>query len=259
MQMKRVLVPHLPKPGNPVELPVDESHHVISVLRLSSDDRVEVLDGGGSAITARLEIRKKMAWVHLLEEGTEPRKASRLETVPVCLELAMIKGEAMEWAIEKAVELGIEKLVPLQTAHTVVQIHRKGTEAFRERWQKIADQALKQCGRLTRMEVAPPIELELLLSQQPSQAERPRIWCSEMDRETTEGIPEFLDRNPRCSSLNILIGPEGGWSEMERNLLQSSLPSVQLGPLILRAETAVVVTGTLAGAHFRARKLDKSG
>ena len=64
--------------------------------------------------------------------------------------MAVLKGPSMEWVIEKSVELGVKLFIPVITDHTVVQFKSKGPEVFKERWQKIADQALKQCNRLKK-------------------------------------------------------------------------------------------------------------
>jgi 16S rRNA (uracil1498-N3)-methyltransferase len=164
----------------------------------------------------------------------------------------------MEWVVEKAVELGVTRLVPVLTAHTVVQMDRKGPEAFRERWQKIADQALKQCGRLESLEVELPIELERLLT---TPLEGMRLWCDEQARDSA-GIPSLLGwlkstvmDSSRSMNLHILIGPEGGWSQNERELFHregsARLAAVGLGPLVLRAETAAIAALSLAASTFR--------
>jgi 16S rRNA (uracil1498-N3)-methyltransferase len=148
----------------------------------------------------------------------------------------------MGWVIEKAVELGVKVLTPVITDHTVVQLKAKGPESFQHRWQKIADQALKQCGRLERMEIEAPIDFETLLLQ-PFQGVR--FWGDEASQAQA---PFLLD----CETLSlnehphrILIGPEGGWSHSERLLLEKGARRDQtqricLGPQVLRAETAAL-------------------
>ena len=178
--------------------------------------------------------------------------------MPTLLEMAVLKGEAMEWVIEKAVELGIQEVIPVLTAHTVVQMKNKGPESFRERWQKIADQALKQCGRLDRMEVKTPIALEILVS---SNLPGLRLWCDEAGKNDVPFLLDYLDSLPpeNPSNLRVLIGPEGGWSQNERILLgngqfASPIIRIGLGPYILRAETAALLAISLTMSH-RLRKI----
>jgi 16S rRNA (uracil1498-N3)-methyltransferase len=176
--------------------------------------------------------------------------------VPLVLEIAVLKGEAMEWVVEKAVELGVRELVPVLTAHTVVQIKAKGPEAFRERWQKIADQALKQCGRLERLLVQAPAPLERVISEHPASARVHRFWCDEAAGEkAAELAQQAAPAAASATELRLLIGPEGGWSEEERSWIAGSASRVRLGPLVLRAETAALYGVSLLTSALRASNL----
>lgn len=253
--MKRVLAPALPKAGRDVELSESESHHVIQVLRLRDGDTVEALDGKGQAALVKLRIRNKTVFLSFAESTV--RKSDASQVLPIDLEVAVLKGDAMEWVVEKAVELGVRSLTPLLTAHTVVQVDRKGPEAFQERWQRIADQALKQCGRLERLEVKMPVALEDHLAA--TSASGQRILADEQVAGSGQQLQDLLRARVSdfASGIRILIGPEGGWSDKERGLLPTSVAaSVSLGPLILRAETACLYSASIAAAFFRA--IDKS-
>jgi RsmE family RNA methyltransferase len=100
--------------------------------------------------------------------------------------MAVLKSQAMEWVIEKSVELGVEEVIPVLTAHTVVQIKNKGPELFQERWQKIADQALKQCGRLNQMVIHKPVTFDTILATSCRTSTRSfvghRFWTDELAR-----------------------------------------------------------------------------
>lgn len=254
--MKRVLCAELPAPEKPVLLAQAEADHVTRVLRLRDGDRVEAMDGKGHSAVTVLRTRGGGPRLEFLPEAErEPARAPAAAPVPVILELAILKGDAMEWTIEKAVELGAEVVVPLVTAHTVVQIRQKGPEAFRERWQKIADQALKQCGRLQALRVEAPVELEEWLARVPATPDSPRLWCDEAGRAEATGLLEWLRSQAKLPGhLRILVGPEGGWSHTERELLSRSgdaTHQVSLGPWVLRAETAAIQALSLTSAHFR--------
>jgi len=257
--LKRVLCQRLPEPHRPIELAEAEATHITRVLRLKDGDTVEALDGKGGAATATLRTRNGPPRLEFVEK-TATQENAETQLVSVVLEMAVLKGDAMEWVIEKAVELGIGTVVPILTAHTVVQMDRKGPEAFQERWQKIADQALKQCGRLARLEVKKPIAFEELLISPLSGV---RIWCDEMERAEAPQLLSWLEktRSENLAPLHVLIGPEGGWSEKERGLLARELTAhsppqlvmTSLGPLVLRAETAAVFAMSLLSSDFRAR------
>jgi 16S rRNA (uracil1498-N3)-methyltransferase len=247
--MKRVLIPTLPTHSAPVELPEDEAHHLIQVLRVRNGETIECLDGQGSKIKAIVDFQRKgkvIATALGLKESS-----TALLSLPIQLEMSVIKGDAMEWTVEKAVELGVRTFVPVITAHSVVQLERKGPEAFQERWQKIADQSLKQCGRLDQMKVALPIALETLLME-PAPV---RLWLEETKRATHPSIISALNEvggEKITRGVSILVGPEGGFSERERLFLsKSGVASVSLGPWILRAETAALFATSLVSGSMR--------
>lgn len=262
--MKRLLIEKLPLPGQPSELSEAEAKHAIQVFRLRNGDRIELIDGKGHALQAILRTQGKRVWTESSGEQSSPSFQSHpaLLSLPITVELAVLKGDAMEWAIEKSVELGVRTLVPVLSKHCVVQMDRKGPEIFLERWQKIADQSLKQCGRLEKMEILLPLSLEMRLSQVPSTPTHPRLYADEAAKGDAEQfLAEWLEKNVarEMEELTLLIGPEGGWSELERPALEhSSHGQISLGPWVLRAETACLYAASLANAHFRRRNLDKS-
>jgi 16S rRNA (uracil1498-N3)-methyltransferase len=276
--LKRILCSKLPEPHRPTPIEEKEANHAIKVLRLKDGDLVEALDGKGHSAIAKLRTRSGGPRIEFYteahgeahadslsaratESGSQIASLSRLT-----LEVAILKGDAMEWVVEKAVELGVSTLVPVITAHTVVQVGKKGPEAFQERWQKIADQALKQCGRLESLKVETPIELESLLARKIHSS---RLWCNEVDRTQCTSLLGWLqkaDGSELQKGIHLLIGPEGGWSELERTLMcrqmgmetemkteisSAKTYSVSLGPLVLRAETAAIYSASLITAVFR--------
>ena len=247
--MRRVLIDALSASAkNLTNYPIadEETHHLTTVLRARAGDLFEILDGAGHFFAGTLE---------LLGKGRgQIRRTSEVESDPartsvdLTLEIATLKGDAMDWVIEKSVELGVRALVPLLTDHTVVQTGRKSPAEFRTRWQKIADQALKQCGRLDRLRIAEPIALEARLQSAPSDR---RLWADERERSRT--IESALAETSG-SARTLLIGPEGGWSERESHFLRSPAANtvgVTLGPWVLRAETAALLGAGLCVASVR--------
>jgi 16S rRNA (uracil1498-N3)-methyltransferase len=230
-------------------LPDDEAHHLTQVLRVRNGERIEALDAKGAKCEAEVElVGKGRAQLHARSEII---RDPRLNALPIILEMAVLKGDAMEWTVEKAVELGVKIFVPVLCAHAVVQVDRKGPSYYRERWQKIADQALKQSGRLERMEVRDPVELEVLLSEK----RKLRLWTDEGSRAQSPHVFETLSKvsaADRLAGVAILVGPEGGWSDTERAMLaRSECVSTSLGPWVYRAETAALFATSLVAASMR--------
>jgi 16S rRNA (uracil1498-N3)-methyltransferase len=261
--MKRLLCERLPKPNRPTDLSESEAHHAVRVLRLRDGEKVEALDGNGNAATVLLRTRggpPRIEFDDSAADGPSKTGLTRQKPSPLTLEMAVLKGDAMEWVIEKAVELGVRTLIPVLTDFTVVQVKAKGPETFQARWQKIADQALKQCGRLEKMLVELPLELERLLASPSDGTKIARAWCDEVaPRENVAELSQWL-ASPRAIAaerIHLLIGPEGGWSPKERELLGSPAgrftERVSLGELVLRAETAALFGVSLASSALRAR------
>ena len=205
----------------------------------------------------RLVFRDKKVFAELM---SQPMSDPKLLSLPIHLKMSIIKGEAMEWVVEKAVELGVRSLTPIETEFTVVKIHKKGADAFQERWQRIADQSLKQCGRLDRMEVRAPLSFESLLTEPGS-----LYWLDETLASDSDQGPHLSrvlsahDADGKESAL--LVGPEGGLSANERGRLlqltvsgKKAIKRVHLGSLILRAETAAMLgISLLIGEHYGKR------
>ena len=255
--MRRALCDFLPqKPGMWVELSENESRHLLSVLRLGPGDEIELLDGRGGSAPARIDFKGKSPGAVLIES---PRIDPSRTSAPVELYMAVLKGEAMEWVIEKSVELGVRALTPVETEFSVVKLKKKGLESFQERWQKMADQALKQCGRLDRMVIHTPVPLEAALEKS-----GPWVWLDE-DLAAKGGVEHHLTRAcplaPEERPVRILIGPEGGFSPKEKSRLlqltgskKREINRVHLGSLILRAETAALASvAIVVGQHYGKR------
>ena len=208
----------------------EDAHHALSVLRLSVGDEVELISAGNRF---RAVIESVSSGAVKLSSGemlpsTEPG-------ISVTLFQGLPKGDKMEWIIQKAVELGVTRIVPVELSRCVVRLNEKSRMSKTERWQKIAREAGKQSGRCVIPAVLPPVSLNNL----------PDLF-SGLDavvvpwEECSSGGPLSFSRNhPDLSSLGILIGPEGGIDPEEiRFLLQAGAVPVTLGRRILRTETA---------------------
>jgi len=211
--------------GGLVVLSPGEAHHLARVLRAAPGDGVTLFDGAGTIATGLLRPggRGRLAAEVLSVHEAPPPSG----TVPA-VALGVLHGQAMDWAVQKAVELGVPRFVPVVSERS--QPGRNAAGARLEHWRRAGRQALKQCRRAWAMEVAPPRSFdELLRDVAPGEG----ILA---DQEGA-GPATFGAGGP----VMLLVGPEGGFSEAERRALQDAgWPKLRLAEYILRAETAVV-------------------
>jgi 16S rRNA (uracil1498-N3)-methyltransferase len=216
-----------------------EAAHLTQVLRLTDGDTIEAMDGNGKAASGILHTSKRRSWVELNTSNIQ--EFERPLSKNIILYSALLKGDSMDWLIEKATELEVTEFQPLITEHTVVRIKgNRDPEEFRDRWQKVADQALKQCGRKHRLKMRTPLPIFEALTQT---AEVPTawLWLDESTRNEATTLTGWLkNQKDLPQNINILLGPEGGFSYAERDHLErmGMLKRVSLGPWVLRAETA---------------------
>jgi 16S rRNA (uracil1498-N3)-methyltransferase len=158
--------------------------------------------------------------------------------------LAVFKFDRMEWAIEKAAELGVARIIPVITRRTDTHLASAG-EKRAERWRRIASQASEQSRRVTAPEVASPIKLRDLVTP----ADSLKIVLSEAEQQVS--LREILDQDQNSNHLLLAIGPEGGWTQDELDFFQKEgWLSGSLGRTILRAETAAIAAVAIAMSHL---------
>lgn len=228
---------HVPEaaPGARLALPEHAAHHAREVLRLRSGAAVQVFDGRGNEFGAVLESVARRGVTAHLSHRVAARPESPLRLV---LALSPLKGDRMEWVIQKSTELGVSEIWPVVTARTdtVARPALKGSR--QERWDKVASGAAEQCGRATVPSVAPTTSIEKLLAR-PFDGRRVLL----LER----GDNASLRSLGPCAALLLLIGPAGGWEDREaQRLAQAGFAAVSLGPRVLRAETAAVAAVALA-------------
>jgi 16S rRNA (uracil1498-N3)-methyltransferase len=206
-----------------------EAHHLLHVLRAKAGTRVTLFDGSGWEFEAVVE-RTSRSEVELTIAGR--REIDREARIAVTLGVALPKGERQKWLVEKAVELGVARLVPLETERGVAQ----PVENALERLRRSVIEASKQCGRNRLMEIAEPRTWRAFLRQ----------WQAEPCRLVAH--PDKSNARTRCTLLPapsenaaLAIGPEGGLTDEEAALaITHGWQLVDLGPRILRVETAAL-------------------
>ena len=216
--------------GRPV-LRGPEVKHLVKVLRLGAGDVVELLDGSGRGIRARIDSvdREEVVCARLEEfsPGGEP-------PVRVTLVQGLAKGEKMDLVIQKSTEMGVAEIIPLICRRTVVQLDSRKAAERQIRWQRVALEAAKQCRRARVPVVRPPQGLGVVLDAIPEGTASFMPWEEERHRSFRQALE---GENP--GRVYIFIGPEGGFeiSEVEE-AGRRGVVTVTLGPRILRTETA---------------------
>jgi 16S rRNA (uracil1498-N3)-methyltransferase len=213
-----------------LRLSEDAAHHARAVLRLRLDDPVVVFDGRGHEYDARVVDLTARAVEVAVGAARTPRAESALA---VTLALAALKGDRMEWALQKAVELGVSELRPLVTARTDAAA-RPALQGSRDaRWQRVLVGAAEQCGRAVVPRLLPTVELPTLLQATPAHAARLFFF------EGAEGAG--LRARQAARDVLAVVGPEGGFSADEVALARAQgFEVTSLGPRVLRAETAAL-------------------
>ena len=216
--------------GQPVALNADQANYLFNVMRLARGAAVALFNGRDGEWRAVVAETGKRGGILLCEVQT-----AQLRLPPdLWLMFAPIKKARTDFIVEKAVELGAARVMPVQTRHT-------NSERIRQdRLQAHALEAAEQCGATFVPEVTDLISLDKLLSSWPD--DRQLLWCDE----SLLGQPPTLS-GPRGGKWAILIGPEGGFSADEQTRLRAhpQIVPLALGPRILRADTAAVAALTL--------------
>lgn len=226
MRISRLYVPLQLAQGRQVELDDESAHYVRTVLRLKKDAEIILFNGhGGEYLCVVGEVSRKSVLI-AVGQRNERSVESPLQ---VTLGLGISRGDRMDLSVQKAVELGVNKITPLLTERCVVQFKGEKKPQRLVHWQKIVQHAVEQSGRTQLPEL---LEIEQLYN-----------WVGGQ-----QGLKVFLDPyaetslaelKPEDMKVTLLTGPEGGFSDHERELAKSAgfIP-VRLGSRILRTETA---------------------
>lgn len=214
-----------------VILPEEESHHLVRVLRAKRGDRFLAHDGRGRVYLCALT-RTQEGWGGEILERLEPGTESPLN---ICLAQSLIKKDKFEWVVQKAVELGVNEIVPLLAWRTEVRPDEEGRERKMRRWDKIAHEAFKQSARTWLPEIREAQSLADFLARPAAELR------FVLDEEQGIDLRQLI-RGRQVRTCELLVGPEGGWDERDRALFREhGVSAVNLGRRVLRAETCPIV------------------
>ena len=222
------------------EISGEDAKHLTRVLRVEPGQRYEISDNR-NVYLAEIEVAHKERVLFRTLEPIESRESPL--RVTVCA--ALIKFDHFEWMIEKATELGVAEIVPVETIRSERGLERAAHKRV-ERWRRIALEASQQSRRARLPEIDEPVPLREVLA-------RDAACRLAMDEDTS--APPILKTMPASESVAILIGPEGGWTGEERAAFVAAgwLPA-SLGPTILRAETAAIAALAVLNAAWQSQQ-----
>jgi len=215
------------------ELPEAQAHYIGRVLRMTEGDGLQLFDGSGHEFRGTLlEVGKKRVRVQL-DETFAGQTESPLR---IHLGQGLSRGERMDWAIQKATELGVTEITPIVSERCEVRLKDDRAEKRQAHWQQIAVSACEQCGRSVVPVIHPPMPLG--------------EWLKRSDAElklVLHPVAEPLTSHAKPGTLAFLIGPEGGLNDAEVDQAQDAgFHAARLGPRVLRTETAPVVALSVA-------------
>ena len=221
--------------GEDILITGDDAHHIADVLRMECGETVAVCDKCGFDHVCEIVSVSKN---EILLKAKEKQPSQGEPETKVTLYQALLKGDKFEFVIQKAVELGVHKIVPCDSERCVTNLDAKKAKSKVERWNKIAESAAKQSGR----GIIPTVEMPMSFKQAAEDflSHKLPILAYEEERETT--LKQVLTKTDEIDIV-LFIGSEGGFAKKEAKLLiDGGAKSVTLGKRILRAETAPIAT-----------------
>ncbi len=211
----------------------EDAHHIERVLRMRIGEELMIV------------INRKVQWLGEIDSMTEGRVGVKLlfhiertdtQAIRILLYQGVPKSDKMDWIVQKATELGVMEICPVQMKRSVSRIDKQDkAEKKQKRWQRIADEAAKQSKRVTIPEVKLPMSFSEMIKGIPEDVQ---ILVAYED-EKKQGLHEQLKSLDKAKPIAVVIGPEGGYELDEIQMLRDrGAKIVGLGPRILRTETA---------------------
>ena len=226
MRIPRIYTEQSLTPGSRVLLESESSHHLTQVLRLQRESKIRLFNGSGREFNACImATEKRQVQLEVLSQSEKEREPQ----LAIQLGIGISKGERMDYAIQKSVELGVTTIIPLLTQRTAVHLPQKRWKKRHTHWSNKVISACEQSGRNRLPVVSAPISLTEWLPQ------LGEVTGILLDRDS----PLRLNEMPYPGDqIKLLTGPEGGFSDDEiLEAKQSGFVAVRLGPRTMRAET----------------------
>lgn len=215
-----------------------EAHHLLHVMRAKAGDELTLFDGSGWEFEARIS---RVGRNEVECEIVSRAEVDRELRVELTLAVALPKGDRQRWLVEKATELGVSRLIPLETARGVAQ----PTEKALERLRRTIVEASKQCGRNRLMEIAAPENFDLLIATPAADSQR---FLAHPGGSPLARI-DLVHPAKLAAPIWFAVGPEGGFTSTEHEAASScGWQAVDLGARILRVETAAIALAAVVSS-----------
>ncbi len=226
MRISRLYTPDQLNTGLQLELQQDNAHYARAVLRLKKDQTLILFNGqGGEFICTVQEVSRKRVVVNVMEA----RDRSVESPLHVTLGLGISRGDRMDWAVQKAVELGVNNITPLITERCVIKFKADKKQQRQQHWKHIVQHATEQSGRTVLPDLNEIADIQGWIQKQNDL----KVF---LDPHAEKSLADVKPDNKR---VTLLSGPEGGFSIKERELaIDAGFMPIRLGSRILRTETA---------------------
>ncbi len=218
-----------------------DAHHLTRVLRVETGQRYEVSDNRNVYLAEVESVAKELVTFRIVERLVVPEPSIR-----ITLLASLIRFERFEMLLEKATELGVERVIPILADRSEKGLDR-AAEKRSGRWQRIVREASEQARRTRLPQVCEPLRL-----QQASTADAALRLMLDEDPASQPILLALPQHKLPHLEVALLLGPEGGWTDRERAVVSEKWRSVSLGPLILRAETAAIAALAILNAAWQA-------
>ena len=229
--MPRFYVPQPQILSGVLKVEGSEVKHIKKVLRLKTGDEIIVFDGLGNEFEGTIVEGASSSVVIRVQNISSSKSESPLEII---LAQSLLKGEKMDYLIQKATELGVKEIIPFFSSRSIPFLEKSGKQKRHQRWERIAIEGSKQCGRGMIPKIEPLQDYSEVLRTPSSDFLRLILWEKEEFR-----LKEALDRSKEKKRIFFIVGPEGGFSEEEiEEAKRAGFFTVTLGKRVLRAETA---------------------
>ena len=247
MSRRRFFVPEIRR--GRAELTGADAEHLVRVLRAETGKVYEISDNRDLYMAEITTARKSQVVFEVTEKLPAPAPSVHVTLVP-----ALIKFDRFEWLVEKATELGVDIILPVEamrTEHGLAQASQKRLA----RWEKIAQEASQQSRRARLPRIEPAVRLEISLQVTATV----RLFLDE-DPQAPAILRQLPEQRQATDRVALLLGPEGGWTEEERReVLAAGWLPCSLGPTILRAETAAVAGVAIVRAAWEESRSEQAG
>jgi len=228
MRISRLYTPDTLNKGQQIELQTENAHYVRTVLRLIKDQQITLFNGlGGEFLCLIKEVSRKRVVVLIGEESSRTVESP----LKVTIGMGISRGDRMDWAVQKAVELGVNYITPLITERCVVKFKADKKQQRLQHWKNIVQHATEQSGRT----VLPVFNEITTIDDWVKSQNDLKLFLDPYAEKS------LADLQPDNLAVTLLTGPEGGFSDQERELaVDAGFIPVRLGARVLRTETAAL-------------------